>query len=225
LQALEEVPDLLAPKPGQQQQQSLPQYPHPALSTLFAAKAQPAGPAPAATSSNDARALGLAASGSSASRSAATASASDDAGMPRVGSAGSLGAGMYANKHIASALQQQRPVRASDPTDGMVARSELLGGRSPSPRTAASIEGTLPVPAGSGRGDRESQPAAASSPPAAGGAPRVRTADEIRQAYGRPALSKAQVGGACFWMGWGGAWRFCHFVSQCVYKALRHRED
>jgi hypothetical protein len=199
---------MLAPKPGQQQQQSLPQYPHPALSTLFAAKAQPAGSEAAATISHglssDAGPFGLAASGSSASRSASAASANDAVGMARVGSAGSLRAGMYTNKHVASALQgQQRPVRASDPTDSMAARSELLQGRSPSPRTATSMEGSRPVPAGSGRADREPQPAAALSPPAAGGAPRVRTADEIRQAYGRPALSKAQVCEECCLRGWG----------------------
>lgn len=205
-QVLEEVPDRLAPKVGQQQQASLPQYPHPDLATLFAAKPlRSSTTAPAGHGSSSLSGPPAASSGSSGSLGAAV---SADSSMARVGSAdGSSGFGSTLGTSpqlTQQAPQAGRKVRASDPTDSMT-RSEQFAG-SPSPRTASGSgePGSRPGSgsagsagsAGAGRGALS--PAA---PPGAtvsglvgpsGGTPRVRTAEEIRQAYGRPQLSKAQ---------------------------------
>lgn len=125
--------------------------------------------------------------------------------MARAGSNGSNGSSGAAlvNKHVLSPAAAQRQVRSSDPTDSVVLSERFAG--SPSPR-AASMDTTRPGSAG-----RAASPAAgvaaapspvASAPAAAvgglvgaSGTPRVRTAEEIRQAYGRVPLSKAQVRG------------------------------
>lgn len=177
LQVLEEVPDRLAPKAGQQQQAALPQYPHPSLAALFADKAP-------------------------------HSSSSADSSMARVGSGG--GSSRLSSKHVSSpqptqqAQQAGRKVPASDPTDSMT-RSELFAS-SPSPPRTASGSGEADSRPGSGSaGSGASRGAPLPAPPGAAvsglvgpsGTPRVRTADEIRQAYGRPQLSKAQVGLVC----------------------------
>jgi hypothetical protein len=208
VQVLEEVPDRLAPKPGQQQQPALPQYPHPPLSTLFASKPRSAAAGgTTGLSYQDTAPLGPAAFGGN-STGVLNATVSEDR-MARAGSNGSNGSGstVLVNKHVLSpAAAQQRQIRSSDPTDSMVLSERFAN--SPSPRTAASMDTTRPGSAG-----RAASPAAgggaAPSPvlpaPAAAvgglvgasGAPRVRTAEEIRQAYGRVPLSKAQVRGRC----------------------------
>lgn len=207
------MPDRLAPKAGQQQQAALPQYPHPALAALFAVKA------PSSSSSSSAAPAGHAGSGLAgppaasigSSGSLGAAVSADSGSMARVGSGG--GSSGLSSKHVTSpqptqqAPQAGRKVRASDPTDSMT-RSELFAG-SPSPRTASGSgeAGSRPGSgsAGSGASRGALSPAAAAAPPGAtvsglvgsSGTPRVRTAEEIRQAYGRPQLSKAQVGLVC----------------------------
>lgn len=203
------MPDRLAPKTGQQQQAPLPQYPHPALAALFAAKvassSNSSSAAPAGHAGSGLAGPPAASIGSSGSLGAAVSA--DSGSMARVGSGGGGSSGL-SSKNVTSlqATQQQtgRKVRASDPTDSMT-RSELFAG-SPSPRTASGSgeAGSRPGSgsAGSGASRGALSPAAAAAPPGAtvsglvgpSGTPRVRTAEEIRQAYGRPQLSKAQVG-------------------------------
>lgn len=180
VQVLEEVPDLLAPKPGQQQQQALPQYPHPALATLFAAKPQKASKA---SYGSDATA------GAAGNSSGLISAAASEERLARTGSPGLTS--------VLQAQAQPRQARGSDPTDSMM-RSELFAG-SPSPRAAGSMDSTRPGSGSAGaRGRGAAAPAAAAAAvgglAGAGGAPRVRTADEIRQAYGRTAANKTQVG-------------------------------
>jgi hypothetical protein len=226
LQVLEEVPDRLAPKAGQQQQASLPQYPHPALATLFAAK--PSRSSTTATAGHGSSGLSGPPAASSGSSGSLGAAVSADSSMARVGSAdGSSGFGSKRGtspQPMQQAPQAGRKVRASDPTDSMT-RSELFAG-SPSPRTASGSgePGSRP---GSGSAGANRGALSPAPPPGAtvsglvgpsGGAPRVRTAEEIRQAYGRPQLSKAQVG----WGGTGACLTACSGV--CCSAMFQHGE-
>jgi hypothetical protein len=204
-QVLEEVPDRLAPKPGQQQQPALPRYPHPPLSTLFASKPRSAAAGgTTGPSYHDMAPLGPAASGGNSSG-LLSATASEER-MARAGSNGSNGSSGAAlvNKHVLSPAAAQRRARSSDPTDSVVLSERFAG--SPSPRTAASMDTTRPGSAGraaSLAAGVAAAPSPVASAPAAAvgglvgasGTPRVRTAEEIRQAYGRVPLSKAQVRG------------------------------
>jgi len=113
-----------------------------------------------------------------------------------MGRAGSSGGGMglstsaggssgaYINKHLASPRQaKQRQARGSDPTDMM--RSELFAAGNGSPRGAHSIDEGQPLSARAGSGGHGAPAAAGTGLAGASGTPRMRTADEIRQAYGR----------------------------------------
>lgn len=227
------MPDRLAPKPGQQQQAAQPQYPHPPLATLFAARSHSPAVGGKASSSHEA----LASAGSSGLLSPPKASADRMARAGSTGSVGSSGAGLL-NKQLLSPVQSQpRQVRSSDPTDRMLSGAERFAG-SPSPRTAAGMDATRSGSTGRGAGGPAAGAATgatAASPvaPAASvgglmgpsGTPRVRTAEEIRQAYGRSQLNKAQVR-AC--VGVGGAapaplqqpWRVVWRASGAVWAQL-----
>lgn len=220
LQVLEEVPDLLAPKPGQQQQHlqnAAALYPHPTLAALFAARPSQA----AGTHSSSGEPGGISSSNSSSVLSPNKGSSSEERTARLAGSGSGTASGSTAGTHkqqyatLPVQIQQQqqqsqRSVRASDPTDTLTSRSELFGSSLLSPRAAGSVDSTRPLSAAAARGAASITPTAAGAGGGGGGgvggAPRVRTAEEIRQAYGRASVNKAQVCVCvcvCFGRSWG----------------------
>jgi hypothetical protein len=195
LQKVAQVPDLLAPKAGSQQQQSqdsgLQQlYPHPPLAALFAARA--AAGASASQTQHHQPAVG-----------APSSAAADSSGMPR------LQASPLNVIGPVPALAGGRGARSSDPTssrsgasrahaqpltpqaaarDDAAQRPELFVGET---RGSGAGSGTARLaPAAGGGAAASAGPALA---PTGTSGPRVRTAAEIRQAYGRAPLNMTQV--------------------------------